>query len=306
MNIWIFYCIFAAFLFAIVNHVDKHLVSRYFKGLNIGSLVIITSLVGLPVIGFILFMHQDVLNISAFNAFLLVISGVCITLSFLPYFLALEKDEASQVVPLFQMVPIISFIFSFIFLGEQLSLIQILGSFAVMIGSVLLSAEFFEGKKIQFKRSVFGLMFLASFFYAVDVFLFKVSALDVNFWTASFWEYLGLSLVSITLLTFVPYYRKQLFSVLKKNSRTVLTLSFSNELFVNIGKISVHYASLLGPLSLVTLVSEGFQPIFVLIIGIVLTLFWPQFGQENISKTSLLKKCISIVIILFGSALISQ
>ncbi len=305
MHLWIFICAFAALANAVVNHVDKHLISKYFQGFNIGALVIITSLVGIPVLGTVLLFHQDILNISVITAFFLVLSGISVTFSTISYFLALNYDEATRVAPLFQMVPIISFILGFFFLGETLTLVQLLGSAAIMGGSVFLTAELSSGKSFQIKKSVLGLMLLASFFYAMNIFAFRVLAIDENFWKSLFWEYIGVSSVAVFLLVFVPYYRKQLLKILRKNSKLVIGMAFSNELFVNVAKIAIHYATLIASVSMVTLTAEGLQPVFVFLVGIALTLFFPKFGKEDISPKILFQKGLSILFIVAGSIAIS-
>ena len=73
---WIFYSLIPAFLWAIVNHIDKYLIDKYCKGLNVGSLVIFSSLIGLPVMLVMYFFNQDVLNIPTLDIALIIISSV--------------------------------------------------------------------------------------------------------------------------------------------------------------------------------------------------------------------------------------
>ena len=61
---------------------------------------------------------------------------------------------------------------------------------------------------------------------------------------------------------------------------------------------------MLAPIALVLLV-DSFQPIFALIIGIILTMFFPKIVKEKLIAKSLLQKIIAISITLFGSYILS-
>ena len=64
------------------------------------------------------------------------------------------------------------------------------------------------------------------------------------------------------------------------------------------------YATLLAPVALVLLVGS-FQPLFVLALGIVLTLFFPRVTKESLGRMKLLQKGVGIGLMLVGGYLIS-
>jgi hypothetical protein len=65
------------------------------------------------------------------------------------------------------------------------------------------------------------------------------------------------------------------------------------------------FVSLLAPLGLVSIVN-GFQPFFILLVGIIITLFLPWLGKENISKQSLVQKALFIGVMVIGAIILSQ
>jgi hypothetical protein len=105
------------------------------------------------------------------------------------------------------------------------------------------------------------------------------------------------------MLGFIPLYRKQFFSVMKQNKSQVLGVNGINEVLNIIADVSTRLATLLAPLALVYVVS-GFQPLFVLIIGVLLTIFLPHVSQESLLKRHLVQKVISIAIIVIGAFLL--
>lgn len=302
---WFLIALLPPALWGIINHFDKYLLSKYFKGGGVGALMIFSSIIGLILLPFIILFHPEVLK--TFNPIYLLISlnGFFYLLATLPYFYALQKDEASVTVPLLQMVPVFSFFLSYFVLKETLNITQIIGGITIIIGAVLISLDLNHHKKIKFKKEVFFLMALSSLLFAINFLFFKYFAINVNFWVASFWEYIGFAFFALLLFVFIKPYRNQFFHVIKLNKVSVLSLNGVNE-FVNIiAKALFNFVSLLAPLTLIWIVN-GFQTFFVFIYGIILTLFFPKISQENITKKILFQKILAILVMFLGAFFINK
>lgn len=287
---------------AAINHIDKYLLDKYMKKRGIGALVIFSSIIGMPVAAIIAFLNPDVFSIQPKFAVLTLFSGIIYASWVLPYFYALEKDEASVVSPLFQLSSIITYIFGTIFLKETLSESQIIGSVFILGGSIGLTLNLSNIKKIGFKFEVFYLMLLGSFFIALNSLIFKYVALKESFWVTSFWQYLGFVLFALVLLVFVKSYQKQFIKVFQENKAYVLSLNIINEVLAISAKIILDFATLLAPLAVVYFMSEGIQPFFVLSYGVILTKFFPGVAKEKISRKYMIQKALSILLIFLGSA----
>jgi uncharacterized membrane protein len=301
---WFTIALIAPALWSVTNHIDKYLVSKYFKGGGTGSLIIFSSLIGLFVFPVIYIFHPNVTNIETKYALLIGANGFLYVLGLLPYIYALQKDEASIVVPLFQTIPVFSYILAFIVLGETLTTMQIFASLLVILGAIALSLDLIA-KRPKFKKEVFGLMFLASFLVALNGLIFKFVAIQADFWATSFWEYVGFTVLAILLLLFIPSYRKQFVSVIKANKVPVLGLNGLNEVINIVAKLSMNFATLLAPLALVWVVN-GFQPFFVFLYGLILTLFFPHFGTENLARKHIIQKIVAILIMFTGTLLLNR
>jgi uncharacterized membrane protein len=97
---WFLIALLPPALWSVTNHFDKYLLSRYFKGGGVGALMVFSSIIGVFLLPIIAFLHPEVLQFNLINI-LIAINGFLYTLSVLPYFYALQKDEASICVPLF-------------------------------------------------------------------------------------------------------------------------------------------------------------------------------------------------------------
>ena len=83
----------------------------------------------------------------------------------------------------------------------------------------------------------------------------------------------------------------------------LMGINAANELINLGGNLAARYALLLAPLSLVQAIS-GTTTLFVFGFGVLLTLFLPKFGREDLSWHNLLQKGGSALLIAAGVALV--
>ena len=300
---WFFIALFAPFLLACANHNDKFLLSK-FKGGKIGSIVIFSSLFSVVAIAIVNFIEPEVYDVSFLRAVALAATGMLGVLAVLCYLYALDTDEASFVTPFYQTVPIFAYFLGYFILGETITLVQGFGSCVIIVGALALSFEF--GRRgLSFKRKVVALMLMASFLNAIDGVIFKLIALDTGFWPSLFWGFVGQVIAGLLFLACVPPYRRNFFDVIKQRQVAVLGLISLSETLFTVGEAVTLYATLLAPVALVLLVNS-FQPLFVFMLGLLLTLFFPGVTRESLGRTKLLQKGLGIRLMLVGGYLISR
>ncbi len=300
---WFAFTIISPILNALVNYIDKYLIEKVVVGRGIGSLIIFSALMGLPVAVLILLFGPNVFSISLKNALLIMLNGTFYVAWVLPYLYALKKDEASVVAPLFQLSSVIALILGFFVLGEHIGSVQFLGCALILVGAVGLSViKTIKGFKI--KSDVLLLISISCFFIAVSGVIFKFIALEESFWITSFWESLGIFISSFGLF-FVRAYREQFFNTVKISGPKVIAFNILNGVFVIVGKIALGFATLLAPISIVFFIAEGFQPFFVLFYGILFSNLFPKFINEKISGKKAAYKLLAICVMFAGVYLIS-
>src|SRR3989344_1707454 len=171
---WLYLALLSNFIFAIVFGLDKILVKRAFSPLAYA--LVVGGLEGMAVIliPFVDFILPQKLIIAA-----AILSGLFFISGLYFYFKALVKYEASWVAPLLfgVFVPIITFIFEKIFLGENFLFTHIIALFLFVIGGIILS--FSRGHKF----SVVLLLFFAAVFISLDFILLKIVFINTNFWS---------------------------------------------------------------------------------------------------------------------------
>ena len=300
---WFYAALLAPLLFAIANYIDKYLLSKYIRGGGIGSLIIFSCLFSVFVIPIILLLYPTVLSVGIIDIILLVFVGILNTLGVLLYLYALNRDEASIVVPLMQITPVFGLLFSFILFRETINGGQALSAILIIFGAILLSLDFTR-KKIEFKYITILYMSFSTMSFGLHGSIFKLVAVKENFILSFFWEYVGLLIVGIFFLFFVEKYRNEFFELLRNNPRQIFFLNITNESIVFIGNAITAYSFTVAPVSLVLAVS-GYQPLFILIIGVTLTLFFPNIVKEDIKIHHLSYKFVAILLIISGGYLLN-
>ncbi len=301
---WFLIALLPPIFWGITSHIDKYLLTRFFKGGAVGAVMIFSASIAMLLLPIIAIIHPAVLHNFNLGYLLITANGTLYLLATIPYLYALNKDDASLTIPLFQMIPVISFILGYIFLGETLTQNQIIGGLIIIISAMFISLKLSEIKKLHMEWDVFFLMALSSFLYALNFIFFKYFTLETDFWTTSFWEYIGFGLFGIFLLVFVKSFRSEFLRVIKVNRLQVLGINGVNEVLNIIAKISFNFATTLTPVTIIWIMN-GLQPLFVFILGIILTILFPKISKEDISKRTLIQRIIAIIAITFGVYLVN-
>lgn len=301
---WFFIALSAPILYAICNHIDKYLLEKYFKGGEAGALVLFSALFSIFALPIIYWMDPAVFSLDLKTIVVLLLNGMITVVCIVLYLKALEDDEASTVVPFTQMIPIFGFIMGYFILGEVLSGRQVFACLLVVIGIVVLSLNL-VGEKIKIKRKIIVLMLTWSLLFAISDIVFKFVTVDEgNFWTSLFWEFLGRVILGIILFACIKSYRRDFLWVIRSNSFAVISVNSLNETIFIVADSIASFALLLAPVTLVMTVNSV-QPVFVLIFGIILTLFFPKIFKELLSRKHLMQKFAAIFLIVTGTCMLA-
>ena len=302
---WFFIALGAPFLWALVNLADHYLIAKYSqkeKERSSGGLVIFSSLIGIVIAFLIWLFVSNVFNIPLLDKALLILAGALTVVWIILYLFTLELEEISAIVPWFLSVPVFGYILGYIFLGETLTMNQILGSIIIFLGLILISINF-SGEKRSLKKKPIFYMTLACLLIAVSGVIFKYVTVENNFWISSFWEYLGLGATGFLIYLFIPKHRAEFMHMNKMGGRKIFFVNIVSELMSISGNLLTNFALLLAPVMMVFLVGS-FQPAIVLFLTLLATKFFPHIAKENLTRRVLAPKIIAIAIMVLGSVIL--
>jgi len=291
----ILFSILSPAIFAISSYIDKFLLEKHRISPPVitiygGIFAFLTGLIMLFATGFY--------PIDLRSLLIILTSGFLTSIYLLPYYKALFMDETSRVIPLFQFYPIFVLILSFIFLKEGFSISQYVGSAFIIGSGFILSVEKLDGKIFRLRRSFFYMM-ISCILFAIAQLLYKFGVTQIPFWNTLPYEGFGIALGAISILFYknnFGRFKKET----KKFKRRVFLFLTVNELIYIAGRYTGYFAISLISVGIVSILA-GFQPLFTLVFGIILSICFPHIIKEVISKKTLTLKFIAIVIMIVGS-----
>lgn len=297
---WFFLTLVAPFLYALTNHIDKILLTKYFKNGGVGALILISSLLSALPLPFLFWTDPAVLNIGIANIAILAFIGIMGVSIIWFYLMALDGDEASITVIFYQLIPVLGVILGYFVLDEMLTKMQLIAMAIIILGTSIISFEIDDENNFKLRRQTIFYMLAASTMEAICSVAFKYVALEETVVTSLFWTFSASTIVGIFIFIFVRSYRHNLLRALHINSKKIISLNFLNEILYMCGDIIFAFSYLLAPVALVLLVNS-FQPIFVVAIGIFLTVFFPKITVEKIQAKHLFQKLLAVLITGIGT-----
>ena len=274
---------------------------------------------------------------SIFNIFLLVfgywlpnarelgidlLAGVLFLVTLVFWYKALHQSEATRVVPIVgALIPIFSYLFSFIFLGEALSERQFLAFIILIMGGILISVKqtrFYYFKEVSESfRHIFGNVLggihahyrstqrliinstISALFFAVYYVLIKYIYSLQPFIGGFVWSRMG-TFLGIIMILLVPSWRKLIIKS-QRGAKTPKNLAFflTIRILAALAFIMLNWAISLGSVSLINSL-QGTQYVFLFLLIFFLSVKYPKILKEELGGGVMLQKVIGIILISTG------
>ncbi len=222
-------------------------------------------------------------------------AGVFSGLALLLYFIALDEEEISRVMPVLSTTTIFVLLISFLALGERLSLQQYAGSLAIVAGAFLISARR-TGGLLRLNRA-FYLLMAAAVLDALRNVLTKTASANSISLAVFFWLAVGFGFLSAFLFV---WKRGSFAQTGAAGLPPLLFVSFLYTLatFANTAAISS------GSVSLASALIET-ASLFTFAFATALSAFKSRLLKEDLSRKVLLQKAVAVALVIAGVLLVS-
>lgn len=301
----IFLAIGAYFLIALETILDKFLLTskRISHPVNYAFYSGVMSFLALA------FFYWGFHPILAEKIIFYLVPGIIFTYGILFLFFAIEKNEASQVIPLVgAVIPIIIFFISIFFFKEKLNASEIAGVIFLIAGGLWLSFNMRKNVKRKFFDG-FYISILSGLFLAVAFTCFKQLYNQDNFLNVYVWTRIGVMLGALSLLFPLNWRKKifQSFSNLKKPSEKNTNsgiIFVATKALGGLGSVLKEKATALGSVVVInSLISIEY--VFIFVLGIILSFYFPMIFQEKKDVKNAFQKLTAIALITIGIILVS-
>jgi uncharacterized membrane protein len=278
------------------------LVDRYFRNSDTAVLMIFTALIGVVMLPFIALFAPQTLAQGAASILVMTLSGLLYMGAMLFYLRAIQSEEASVIAPLFQTSTIFTLLLAYLLLGEIPGWRRIAGM-ALIVAAVISLTMDPDGRSRPIRKQTVALMTCATFVVALSNVLFKYFAVRSDYWSTTFWTFVGEAIFGVGILAF-PSYRRQFATLLRTNTSALLSINGANELINLGGGLGVRFASLLAPVAVVSAISST-TTLLVFAFGVLLSRFAPTIAREDLSRNNLLRKGVAAAVAATGVVLAS-
>lgn len=291
--------IFATFLWGITDHIDKFMLGDGNEPQNnVKTLLVFSTLItGIILSPIWLILNNFSVQISTISLVAIFLSASFYIIATLLYFYALQKNDASIVVTMFQLIPVFSYIIGLIFFKEKLTTTQIIGSIIIVLSAILISLNF-EEKNNKDKWKPLILMTLSSFCSSIYFAFFDLAIRNSSYNSCAFWYQVGFLIIGLLIICFKSY-RDNFIYAIKTNGKRWFSLNIFNEGVNLVANLLVNYANVTIPLAIAN-VLIGFQGAFVFILGYIGVKLLPKYFKENISKKMIIQKVFCIALSIIG------
>ncbi len=302
---WLILAVSAYFILALVNILDKFLLDKILPSSR--AYTFLVGSVGVLVFAFSpWFLEWPGLPFFLFN----IVVGALFPAALLLFYKALKESEASKALVLIGgLMPLFTLFFSVLFLGDRFNLYQWLALAFLLVGIFIISwmpeketllNKLFIFLKIKKKPSklsfltAVGAAFLFSLFFIGNKYAFN----NQTFFSAFIWIRGGSFLFVLSMLISKKS-RKVIFGSIKKMKLKKSSLFFANQGLSAIGFFLQNLAISLTSVALVSAL-QGVQYVFIIVLGVLFTLFYPKVVKEDISRKIIIQKIIAVIFIGIG------
>lgn len=288
---WIFLSLLAPLFWASSNFVDKYILGKYTKGIfDFVFFSTITSWIFFALI----FIFVGIPELSIYSL-IPIATGMILIYSYGFYGKALEQGDTSSLVILFKLIPVVTVILAFAFLGQTLSSNELIGFVIVLAGATIISFEKTKGIFIK----GFGMILIAILMWSVMTLFIDYGLTKMSFWDYFMLDNLGSALAGLTMFI-IPSIRRQVIDGIKTAQLGKYIWFSWNNVLDFFGQMSIKKALAIAPSAgLVTVVMQV-QSFYAILIGVLLTLVIPHIIKEDISAPTLIKKVVGAVIMFSG------
>ncbi len=293
---WVLLALGSALTFAVVSALDKILIQRFVT--NPRAFIVLVGLIQFGLAAVVLPFAKfsgygiDTTLISAASGFL---AGIYLVLMFW----VMRMQDVSRVVPITSTHPIFVAVLAQVFLEEIISVLAWVGIFVTVSGAAFMSfgPTTRRSERGQGQLVPFALLMVSSLAFGLSQYLTKVVAGDIDIWSLFVWRGLGLGLACVGIMI-----RKSMFPDLVRAIRDPASISltiFTEGLLVLVAVILQLLAIYSGPVSLAVTVM-AIRPLFVFILGILLSLGVSRVLDEPLEGRILAVKLVSIAMTVGG------
>ncbi|HVX57843.1 MAG TPA: EamA family transporter [Candidatus Saccharimonadales bacterium] len=268
---WFYLALLAPLLYAVVVLFDDSLLRFVYKSPYIGTIA--AGFFGILPLVAVLF---RAVSIPANLALLALLAGFLTITYYFFYFKGLEVEAPSVVIALFNLAPATIPVLAHFLVHEDLQGIQLLGFLIILLASTAIAVV--DIKSFKFSDALLPVLIAVICMDAASIITKHVYE-HAQFFSAYMYFCMGMGLGGLAFLLLNFSENKKNLASIGKVLKKVLPFFIAAELCNVAAEFTINLAISRGPVSLVKAI-EGVQPMFMLVIALLLYPIAPKFFRE--------------------------
>lgn len=293
---WFILAAIPPFFWALTNFIDQYLTRTYFMGKPFIHMCF-SVIAYILILAVIMLLHPSVLNIELLPALGLFALGPLFYTGLIPYVFAIQQEDASNALPLYQSVPFFTLIIGWMLFGEALTVSDILSGAIIIIGGMGMLWDF---RNKLFSVRVFQFMILSSVIVSLYLVLLRHVSLDTHWITVTFWVMAGRFCTGLAYLAFKQEARAHIKGVLTSSRFSALGWDLLQHIGAFIATAFMVMAMAAAANTTSVALVNGLQPFFLLIFGVILGRVWPELFHKHLTDRYLVYRLGFLCLIFAG------
>ena len=293
MENWIYFVFISQGIWTFTSLIDKIVISKgYIKNplvyIVLNGIMNILLIFLLPFVGFE--------PIRAADLLIGLLGGIVFSAGVSIYYKAVQYDEISRIVMLGQLGPVFVLVLSYLFLNEVLTANSFIGFLFLLIAGFAVSYRKVNGS-FKISKSL-GLMLVSIFLTSISLIIAKHIYNITSFWSAFLW--LRVTGFTALLVLLLPSVRRDATRTFKAMNPRIKGLMIFKMVIDFSAFVFGGYALMKGPTSLVAALSSSLLPLFVFILALGVSIYFPSIIKEELDKKSILTKAAAVALVIIG------
>ncbi len=297
---WIILCLIAAFGYSIAAFIDNYNTDIIFKSRKPQAIKVINGFHYL-IIAAIVFIFIGIKESSLEIILLSALAGAIASIASIPYYLGLRKEESTTAAIYYQLIPVFCIFADVFLLGKTLTTLQVFGFCIILTAPfiMILARRRKSARKFEIQASLFFLAY-AALVSVSDIIFAKTEQQNTDQITMFFWFALGRAAFDIISAAIMPSWRKRIKQVRKDFPIKLFVMTALTVGICSAADFLIMLSFTITNTSFATVVSNTSELIMTFMLGIILTVIWPNFGREKLNRHIVLSHLIAIVIVVVG------
>lgn len=236
---------------------------------------------------------------------LLILSGMFASLAGIPYYKALEQDDSTNLGIFIQIAPILYLVLGWLFLGETISLLQLVAFLVILAAPFLvIFTTRKRSRKTKIRAALYAFLYVLISVVGNLIFV-KENAEELSFLNAMALIFFGKGLGNLLIIAVRPAWRRRFKEVVRTSKKSVMRPLIGSMIGGVTKDFAYRGALVLAPsVALASVTSDSAEPIVIFFMGIILTLIWPKFGRESLTRKSVAVHLLATILVVIGVILI--